>query len=63
MKSIEIERWLSNLGKEKLKRIQATVNRFIKKTFKIRVITIPQEEDINSFEHFAIGVLNPTYND
>ena len=54
--------FIDRLSKDEKMHLQNKVNDFIRKNFKIKFIPLPEEE-IESFEHFAIGVENPEYND
>lgn len=61
-KKTEVYAFIDRLSKDEKMHLQNKVNDFIRKNFKIKFIPLPEEE-IESFEHFAIGVENPEYND
>lgn len=62
MKKKEVYSRIDSMGKEEREKLQIKVNNLIKEGFKIKFIPL-QDKEIESFEHFAIGVMSPKFND
>lgn len=54
---------IEKLSPEKRRNIQDKVNKYINDNFKIKALFLTDKKEIDSFEHFAISVLLPRYND